>query len=208
MEETGTVKPYTQQIVLSASSAQSITIDNNQYKTNNNFLGYIANIASFQLNYYTPDPQTFISYFPQYDQSLNCFSITDFSGNTCLQVQFISSGNTNIVTQNFDDITAPLLFFLSISQTMFYICYLLFLRNYSNNALNLRIADSVVYIPDSYGKHYNFKSGIACFLACLIYKHPFIKVLDNLLYRLRQTNIKKLLSVRCQLAMDMIKYGE
>ncbi len=53
--------------------------------------------------------------------------------------------------------TVPILFFLSVSQTIFYIVYLLFLKNYANNSLRLRIADSLVYICQPDGRHYNFK---------------------------------------------------
>jgi len=102
--------------------------------------------------------------------------------NACTVKALYYSGTTNIVTQNFDDITVPLLFFLSLSQTLFYLCYIFFLRNYSNNALHLRIADSVIYIPNGQGKHHDFKSGVAVFFGCLIYNHNLVKLLDIILY--------------------------
>ena len=100
------------------------------------------------------------------------------------------------------------MFVLSVSQTLFYLCYLLFLRNYSNNALYLRLADSLVYVPGSNGRHLNFKSGWPAFLACLLHKHFLVNLLDWLLYAAAQRQVKKLLPVQVQLAFEMIGYGE
>jgi hypothetical protein len=97
---------------------------------------------------------------------------------------------------------------MSLTQTIFYVSYIFFLRNYSNNAFNLRIADSVVYIQDSHGRHYNFKSGAGPFFACLIHNHPITLFIDEMLYRTCQTQIKKFMSLKCQLAVEMIIYGE
>lgn len=113
-----------------------------------------------------------------------------------------------MVTSNFDDATVPLLFFLSLSQTIFFLVYLLFLKNYANNALRLRIADTLVYISQPDGKHYNFKSGVAVFIACLFHNHAFFELLDKVLYALFQTEYKKCLPLKAQLAIDMINYGE
>jgi hypothetical protein len=133
---------------------------------------------------------------------MDCLDFNTFEGtNLCTVKALYSSGKTNIVTQNFDDITAPLLFFMSITQTLFYLCYILFLRNYSNNSFHLRIADSVVYVPDGQGRHHNFKSGIAVFFGCLLYQHTFVKLLDLILYVTIQRQIKKIMPIKVQLTM-------
>lgn len=185
------------------------TLDTSTYTTNNNFLGFIANIFSYTLSYYVPIAQSFVAELKTYETTFDCFDMNTFMGtNICTAKALYSSGTTNIVTQNFDDITAPLLFFLSISQTLFYLCYIFFLKNYSNNALHLRIADSVVYIPDGQGRHHNFKSGVAVFFGCLIHNHAIVKLIDLILYVTVQKQIKKILPIKVQLTMEMIAYGE
>jgi hypothetical protein len=126
----------------------------------------------------------------------------------CTYVKFVYSGSTNIVTQNFDDVTAPLLFFLSISQTIFYAAYLLFLRNYENNSLSLKIADTLVFIYNPTGAHHNFKSGMATFVACLIHNHPMIGWFNYFLYHFYQTQVKRWMPIKVQMTMDMIEYGQ
>lgn len=189
-------------------SGRTIYYDRNQYTTNNNFFGFLANVLKYRLDYYTlgelptdVKPYSFIKY------NSNCAPSTE-SPNRCYYVEYKSNGFNNIVTQDFDDITAPILFFLSVSQTIFLIVYLLFLKNYANNALKLRIADTLVYISQPNGKHYDFKSGFAVFLACFFHNHAFFEALDRLLYALCQTEYKKLLPLKAQLAIDMINYGE
>ncbi len=86
--------------------------------------------------------------------------------------------------------------------------YLLFLKNYANNSLRLRIADSLVYICQPDGRHYNFKSGFSVFLACLLHNHALMQLIDKALYLLCQSEYKRCLPLRAQLAMDMIDYGE
>lgn len=144
----------------------------------------------------------------QFDSTMNCFNMDTFVGNTCSTIEFVFSGTTNIVTQMFDDITSPILFFLSTSQIFFYIAYLCFLRNYSNNSLKLRIADSLVYITQPNGRHYNFKEGFSVFMACLLHKHYMMEVFDMILYHFCEASTKKFLPLKMQLTMDMINYGE
>jgi len=108
----------------------------------------------------------------------------------------------------FDDVTSPILFFLSTSQIFFYIAYLCFLRNYSNNSLKLRIADSLVFITQPNGRHYNFKEGFCVFIACLLHKHFMVELNDKILYHFCEASTKNLLPLKIQLTMDMINYGE
>lgn len=131
-----------------------------------------------------------------------------FNDIKCGVVSIMSSGTTNIATENFDNFTSVLIFFLSLSQTLFLLTSYGFLNNYSNNSFLLRLADSLVYIADPNGKHYNFKDGPALFLVCLFHKHFLVQLLDDLLYRFFQTTTRRLFSIRAQMAMDMIDYGE
>lgn len=107
---------------------QTVSLDMTQYTTNQNFFGHIANALSYVINFYKVLPFTAAGArgFKTFSNStiLNCVT------KTCTFYKFVYSGNTNIAAQNFDDVTAPLLFFLSISQAIFYVVYLLFLRNY------------------------------------------------------------------------------
>ena len=80
------------------------------------------------------------------DSTLSCFSYATFSGNSCQALVLISTGITNVYQQKFDDITASILFFISFMETFFFLIYIIFIKNYANNALFLRIADSVVFI--------------------------------------------------------------
>lgn len=99
-------------------------------------------------------------------------------GNVCLPVRLQWSGFKNKYTQNFDDITAPILFFLSLMETFFFLLYILIIKNYANNALFLKIADSLTYLEDSTGRHHNFKSGPGVFFACLIHNNIITQGID------------------------------
>ena len=46
-ETTGEIIPKMDKVVLTAGLQQLINVDKNKYTTNNNFLGYIANILSY-----------------------------------------------------------------------------------------------------------------------------------------------------------------
>ena len=118
------------------------------------------------------------------DPSLNCFSFATFSGNSCTFVGFAASGDVNYYSQNFDDITEPILFFVSLIETLFFLVYFACIKNYNNNAFNLRLADSVVYQEDGHQRHYNFKSGAAVYVACLLHNNFVTVFLDFVLYKL------------------------
>lgn len=160
------------------------------------------------IQFYQPSSQVQPDSNPYYDTSLNCLSPTNMFGGFCTQVSMVWSGSTNVYTENFDDITAPIVFFLSLLQTSFYLIYIIIIRNYANNALFLRIADSVVFIEDGAGRHYNFKSGPSVFFACLIHNNKITQAIDYLLYRFCETHIKRFLSLKAQLTIKMIDYGE
>jgi hypothetical protein len=97
---------------------------------------------------------------------------------------------------------------MSISQTIFLLAYLLFLRNYGNNALSLKIADTLVFIYSPTGAHHNFKSGMATVVACLLHNHPLVGWLNAFLYRFYQTEVKRWMPIKVQMTMDMIDYGQ
>lgn len=189
--------------------AQTVRYDRMNFTTNNAVLGHIANVLPFDFEYYSPPTNIFSDIYSMVNvQDLGCNDWSNFDNDLmCTGLKFETSGSTYVVTEQFDDITAPLLFFLSISQTLFYLVYLLFLRNYTNNALALKIADSLVYIPASSGEHRNFKNTPATFFACLLRGHPFISLLDTFLYRFCQTTFKQCLPLSLQLAIDMIDFG-
>lgn len=156
------------------------------------------------MDYYYFNPfgatgNTLTSKTPNFTSDMVCSTLIAFS----------CTGNTDIVTQNFDDITAVLVFFLSLSQTLFLIAYFLFLKQYTTNSMYLYIADNLVYIKNlKTNRHHNFKSGIYVFIACLMHKHHLIEAIDVLLYKFFQTNIRQHLASKIQLTMEMIEYGE
>ena len=163
----------------------------------------------FDITSYYVHPSTTTTTATQLDAGLNCLNLATFpftGSYTCTQVLFEANGNTDIYSQKFEDITAPLLFFLSVSQTLFYLVYLLFLRNYSNNCLYLRIADSLAYLPAQSG-HHDFRSGSAVFVACLIHNHKLVQGIDLVLYAVCKTHLKRYMPLKVQLTMDMIDYG-
>lgn len=172
METTGGLISRVDKAVLGINQNQILNVNRNEYTTNNAYFGYLANIFSYAINFYevSVTPSSTFGLL-KYDASLGCSSSSNPMGRMCSVAELIYSGTTNIVTQNFDDITAPILFFLSLSQTLFYIIYILLLKNYANNALKLRIADTLVYVSDPSGRHHNFKSGFSVFLACLVHQH-------------------------------------
>ena len=172
METTGGVVSKVDKAVLGINRNQILNVNRNEYTTNNAYFGYLANIFSYSLNFYEVSTTPAAAFgLLKYDTALGCSSTTNPTGRRCSVAELVYSGTTNIVTQNFDDITAPILFFLSLSQTLFYIIYVLLLKNYANNALKLRIADTLVYVADPSGRHHDFKSGLSVFFACLIHQH-------------------------------------
>lgn len=76
---------------------------------------------------------------------MNC-SMTNPTVDPCTAFQFHISGSLRVHTQNFDDITAPILFFVSLIETLFFLIYFCCVKNYNNNAFHLKIADSIVYL--------------------------------------------------------------
>lgn len=71
----------------------------------------------------------------------------------------------------------------------------------------MKLADTLVYIPDENGRHINFKEGAAIFIACLIHRHLLLEIADNILFKMCQKHVKNYLPIRSQLAMFMIDYG-
>jgi hypothetical protein len=179
------------------------------FTTNNAVLGHIANVLPFDFEYFSPPSYIFNDIYGMIRvEDLGCNDWSNLDNDLmCTGLKFETSGSTYVVTEQFDDITAPLLFFLSISQTLFYLVYLLFLRNYTNNAFALKIADSLVYIAAPSGEHRDFKNTPATFFACLLHRHPLLSLLDALLYRFCQTTFKQCLPLSLQLAIDMIDFG-
>jgi hypothetical protein len=99
------------------------------------------------------NPNTYTIYSPY---RASCIHARRFQFQ-CPTFDLTYSGTANFAEEQFDDITAPMLFFVSLSQTLFYLVYFFFLRNYANNSFKLQLADQLVYILDPKGRHYNFK---------------------------------------------------
>ena len=93
---------------------QILSVDYNTYTTNNYFLGHMANVLNYDLEYYEPADLPVTKTVTRYDTSMNCFSWATMQGYTCSELTLYMSGTNNIYTQNFEDITAPILFFLSL----------------------------------------------------------------------------------------------
>ena len=97
----------------------------------------MANLMASKYTFYSPYDSLEQTVLTNYDTSLNCFSWATFTGNTCTFVELASSGTVNYISQNFDDITAPILFFISLIETLFFLFYFLLIKNYNNNSLYL-----------------------------------------------------------------------
>lgn len=211
-QTTGSIVPKYSKIPVNTMWASNVPADMSQYTTNSKFFGYIANVMNYEIDYFYVWPAMFVtsasSAFPIYDPTFNCIN-TRFNGNfRCSTFDIAYSGTVNISNEIFDDITAPLLFFIALSQTLFFLVYVGFLRNYNNNCLKLRLADSIVYILDPDGRHYNFKGGFSIFMACMLHGHLLIRLLDLLLYRVWETHYRRFLPIRAQMALRMIEYGQ
>ena len=187
-EETGKISEKVVTLLPTLSVGNMVEVDVNQYTTNSPFLGHLANVLSYDFFYYQPkDFSSIDGSVANLDTSLNCFSWATFTGNTCTFMKFKASGKINEYNQNFDDITAPILFFVSLIETLFFLIYFSCIKNYDNNAFYLRIGDSVVYMEDGNHHHYNFKSGPSVFLACLFHENPLVVIIDAVLYRVCST---------------------
>lgn len=92
-------------------------------------------------------------------------------------------------------------------ETFFFLLYIIVIKNYANNALFLKIADSLTYLEDNTGRHHNFKSGPAVFFACLVHNNIITKGIDILLFKGCETQIKRMLPLKSQLTIKMIDYG-
>ena len=167
----------------------------------------MANVLPFTLDYYTPHSTPVTTQLYSNPFTWNCFSATNTGGDPCTGVVFIPSGSVYYHTQNFDDITAPILFFVSLIETLFFTVYFCCVKNYNNNAFHLRVADSIVYLENGHHKHYNFQSGPSVFTACLLHNNFLVKIIDAVLYRTCETQVKRQLPLKAQLAVKMIDYG-
>jgi hypothetical protein len=186
-----------------------------QYKTNKLALGYIANIFSYQINYFEPwtsmvlntqGPSTPFFYASFKQNCLDSFAQQGFNFR-CPYFDIAYSGTTTYAMEQFDNIIEPLLFFIAVSQTLLFLIGLLFLNNYSNNCLYIAVADKLVYLTDSEGRHYDFKKGAAVYFACMWHRHFLVNMLEYVLYRYWETTSKKWLPAHTQAAMTMIDFG-
>jgi hypothetical protein len=207
-EETGDIQESPTILVLNLDSFNKVHVSVNEYTTNNIFFGHLANILSYTLVYYDPYDYTESALLTATDTVNTCFDWGTGQGYSCTLLSFQASGTVNYYTQLFDDVTAPILFFVSLIETLFFLIYAFCLKNYNNNALYLRIADSVVYLEDSHHRHYNFKNGAAVFIACLLHNNFIVKALDWAMYRTCETEVKKMLSLKAQLTIKMIDFGQ
>ena len=58
-EETGGLVASKEKIIYNLGTKMVATVDTNIYTTNNYILGYLANIFSYDLQYYVPNPESF-----------------------------------------------------------------------------------------------------------------------------------------------------
>lgn len=89
---------------------------------------------------------------------------------------------TREIKENFDDISNIILFFFSVKETIYLIVFILFIKQYNTNAGLLEVGKSLYYIDNpKTKKKYDFTQGYEIFLACLLYNHPFIKLIHFIL---------------------------
>ena len=180
-EETSKLVESTHVIRPSYDVIQTLKLDGDTFTTNNYLMGHLANILSYELDYYTPNIAPASSTI--YSNPFSSWTCSPAS-TPCSGIVFIPSGSVNYHTQNFDDITSPILFFVSLIETLFFMVYFCFVKNYNNNAFHLKLADSTVFLEDGNNKHYNFKSGPSVFTACLLHNNFLVQIIDAVLYRL------------------------
>lgn len=105
-------------------------------------------------------------------------------------MQIQCTGTTDIITQNFYDWTNPVLFYLSLYQTLTVFLFYGMTKYYNQNSMYLKIADSVYYVKNmKTHRNFNFTKGLPVFLACLLYDHFFIWFIDDVRRRMERQSI-------------------
>ena len=111
---TSGVVPEEKVIVPQLASTQAVRVDTTEYETNNIIFGYLANVLAYTVSFYQPEETASPVALTNIDTSLNCFNWATFTGNTCTLLDMGSSNTVNHSSQKFDDITAPILVFVSL----------------------------------------------------------------------------------------------
>ena len=86
------------QVLGTGEGAGDIYFDRGEYTTNNKFFGFMANVFSYELNYYTFTETPLFNYADTQAQGTNCPDPSEYY-NLCYKVGFKTSGSTSIVTQ-------------------------------------------------------------------------------------------------------------
>ncbi len=108
----------------------------------------------------------------------------------------------------FDDIAIPILFFLSIRETLLALAAFLFLNAYNHNAALLQLGSDLFYSVNSkHKKVENFQAGCHSILACLIYQNPATLAFNYLLSKCGK-NIYNYLPIEALNIMGMIGLTE
>ena len=123
-------------------------------------------------------------------------------------IEFHASGIIAEYSEEFSDIGAAVVFFFALLDPIRLVVNHIFVKWYNNNSRDLYIANKLFYMENVEKKEkYDFESGAAVFLTCLLYRHALMYVFKWAI-SLFGYNMADVLPKKCIHTMAMINKGE